>query len=535
MAMSLAWNTSLFDFDTLPTYLEALVSRDFGSSLAGKIASALMTYSHLVGIRQFELTEPTTYSVVNFEEADRVLQTWKDLADAAQDIYTRLPSDRRDALYHVLTYPAVAGYNYHKIVIGQAKNRQFSYERRNSANVVAQQLIEGFDYDMDLVDEYDGLANGKWKGIMSTPKFDMNVADWRPSSRDVMANLSFVQLRQDFDYGFGNLGIYVEQSQSAYLQGRICASINPSLPTKEGFSPVMRPMEPHGPASRFIELFHRGDNRKTIQWSIEVPYPWIKLSRTSGAVSKEESDQRVLVSIDWNSVPRGFNETVTIRISWDPEPYFDLVHLPVHKVEIPQDFVGFPETDGLIAIEAPHYQRISSDRDSPVAFTIMPRLGSRSESGSVALRPYSSAKGSTDESKLSWAEYDIYIFGESSRNKVNATVYINGALDTDPESPMEFALYVTSLGDSAVSFYRVLGNPTKPGDTPPEWNAEVANHVWTKTIGLGNLTPGKHTLRWQVNSPEVYLEKIVVATKGRLPQSHLGSPETTLISGGDSQ
>ena len=234
-ALDLAWNTSRFDFDTIPLYLKALATRDLGDKYSEQIASALMEYSHLAGLRKFEMLEPTTYSIVNFREAEQVLDQWRKLATKAQEIQQSLPSERHNACYHLLTYPATAGFNYYQTILGQGKNRQYSFERRNSANMVAGEVLEYFEEDYDLILEYDNIADGKWEGIMSTPKFDMGIANWRPSSRDVVANLSYVQLRQDFDYAFGNLGIYVEQSLSAYRQGRICGSINPSLPTEEGF------------------------------------------------------------------------------------------------------------------------------------------------------------------------------------------------------------------------------------------------------------------------------------------------------------
>lgn len=526
LAMDLAWNSSRFDLDTLPDYMQSLAARDFGAEHAEAIASAWLKYSHLIGMRRFETTEPTTYSVLNYEEADRILEAWKSLSEEAKAIEAELPENRRDALYHSLTYPAVAGYNYHAILLGQGKNRQYTFERRNSANAIAYDLLEHFEYDSDLNLEYDLLAGGKWKGIMSTPKFDMSTADWRPSSRDVMANLSFVQLNQDFDYGFGNLGMYVEQSRTPYLQGRICASINPSQPTEGGLSPVMRPMEPHGP-KRFIELFHRGDHRKTMTWSIDLPEPWIKASQTSGEISAANPQERIQISIDWDSVPDGFDETIPLRVSYGPPAHFDDVHLPVVNIRAPADFEGFPEIDGIISIEAPHYQRSSSQA---VRFQDMPRLGSRSESGSVGLRPYTAALDSEEDSKAAWLDYDIFILGNSSRSDVNATLYINGALDTHPDQPMAYSLRLLNDGDSAgADFVRVLGEPAKPGDNPPEWNTEVANHVWTKTVQLGSVSPGKHTLRWQVTSPEVYLEKIVVYTQGRVVESYLGPPETPLL------
>ncbi|RMZ48543.1 hypothetical protein CA14_009459 [Aspergillus flavus] len=466
-SMELAWNASRLDFDTIPAYLKALATRDFGEKYADQIATALMEYSHLAGLRKFEMLEPTTYSILNFREAEHVLDQWRTLADKAQEIQQSLPSERRDACYHLLSYPATAGFNYYQTIIGQGRNRQYSFERRNSANLVAGQVLEYFEEDYDLALEYDSLADGKWEGIMSTPKFDMGIADWRPSSRDVVANLSYVQLRQDFDYAFGNLGIYVEQSLSAYRQGRICGSINPSLPTEEGLAPMLPLMDPYGPESRLIELFH----------------------------------------------PTGRME---------PSPYFDLIHIPIRNHRVPSDFTGFPESGGFVSLEGPHFQRSSSHA---VSFKHIQYLGSRSRSGSIALRPYMQARESEEDAKDAWVEYDFYLF--NSTDPFNATIYVNGALDTDPDLPMKLSL---SIDGQEANFTRLLGEPEEPGDMPTGWTEAVADHVWTRDVEIAALEPGPHTLQWRVNSPEVYLEKIVLALEGYL-DSYLGPPERTLVGG----
>jgi hypothetical protein len=521
-ALDLAWNVSRFDFDRIPVYLEALAARDFGREYAEPIASGLLEYSHLVGLRKFELIEPTTYSILNFREAETVLAQWRDLAESAQRIHDSLPEDRRDALYHLLTYPAKSGYLYYQTLLGQGQNRQFAFERRNSANAVARHVLEFFEDDYDLVQTYNYLADGKWEGIMSTPKFDMGVADWRPSSRDVLANLSYVQQRQDFDYGFGNLGIYVEQSLTAYRQARICASINPSLPTEEGLSPVLPVMDPYGPEKRIVELFHRGDYRKALPWSIDNPYEWLHISKTSGTLSKHNSDERLEISVDWSALPTNYTETISLRLTWEPAPYFDLLHIPISNLRVPKDFTGFSESAGLVSIEAPGYQRSSP---GSVAFKHVPHLGTRSRSGSIALAPYTAAREDEDTAKEAWVEYDVYLFKSTSH--LNATVYINGALDTDPNLAMQYSL---SLDSQPANFTRLLGEPDEAGDTPPGWTESVADHVWTRVVQFGAVEAGKHTLRWRVNSPEVYLEKIVLAREG-LVQSYLGPPGTKVVDG----
>jgi hypothetical protein len=225
----------------------------------------------------------------------------------------------------------------------------------------------------------------------------------------------------------------------------------------------------------------------------------------------------------------GFNDTVEVSITSTPSPYpyFDLIRIPIQNQRVPTGFCGFPETTGYISIEAPHYQRSSSlntTLNQTPAFTHIPYLSSRTESGSIALRPYTAARASLNPSTSAYIEYSIFLFNATSA--LNATIYINACLDTDPNLLMKFSL---TLDDAPQNFTRVLGDPKNAGDVPPEWMSDVPNQVWTKKVSFGKVGAGEHRLRWSVNSPEVYLEKIVVDTRGGVKESYLGPPETAMV------
>lgn len=235
-------------------------------------------------------------------------------------------------------------------------------------------------------------------------------------------------------------------------------------------------------------------------------------------------EQRVNISIDWSAVTEDMDEDIGVRINYNHSPYFDLIHLPITNHRVPAGFVGFPETSGIISIEAPHFQRKSKGN---VTFEHIPYLGTRTESGSLALRPYKGARVSEDVARATWAEYDIYLFNTTS--PLTADIYVNSALDTDPTLLMQFSLTVDDGENAAGSFTRLLGDPAKPGDTPPDWTTTVEDSVWVRNVTLGDVGEGKHTLRWRTNSPEVYLEKIVLNTRNGLRSSYLGPPETRLL------
>ncbi|KEZ39011.1 hypothetical protein SAPIO_CDS10378 [Scedosporium apiospermum] len=538
-AMDLAWNVSNFSFERIPTYLKLLATRDFGADFADEIADILLEHSHLIGMRRFELVTSGTFSTLNYHEAERVLGRWKSLAERAKVVYEQLDTQTQPAFYQLVYHPVASGTIYYSVMVGVGTNYKYALERRNSANTVARQVLDDFDASYDMVEEYDAMLGGKWANMMSQAVYDaawQEPKSWAGPARDMLANLSFVQLRQDMQFSLGNLGIYAEGSTSPIEQGRWAESVDSSMPTT-GYTALLPQMDRFGPRVRYIDLFARGDYRVPIDWELEeIPVDFISISPARGTLNRDKPDERLNVTIDWSLVPDDFDDTVNIGITSTPSryPYFDLIRIPVVNTQVPADFKGFPETAGMIAIEAPHFQRSSAithkkkdEQDPTVNFSVFPHLGSRSESGSIGLRPFAEARQVDNAATSAWVEYDIYLFSDAEA--VEATVYINGCLDTDPRLRMQFSL---TLGDAPANFTRVLGDYiTNPyaGDIPPEWLDHVADQVWTKKVDLGGLEAGKHTLRWAANSPEVYLEKIVLNTRGGVKETYLGPPETRLV------
>lgn len=534
-AMDLAWNATNLDHAMIPAYLQLWAEREFRAEHSEAIASLLMEFSHLIGMRRFEMVHPGTYSVLNYHEAERVLARWRTLADRTKSLYEKILDDYKSAYYELVFYPIVSGATYYAVNIGTAFNQQHAMERRNSANTLAQQVLDDFGYDYDLVEGFDALLGGKWKHIMSQAHLDavtQQPRNWANPSRDIATNLSFVQLRQNMQFSLGNLGIYGEESTSPINQGRWAESIDQSMPTVN-YPATVPVMNPYGPSVRTVDFFMRGDYRIPLNWQLdESPVDWLSITPRSGTLSKDKNEERLNIMIDWQKVPVGFNDTVEIGVTSEPAPYpyFDLIRIPVQNQRVPLDFNGFAETAGYLSIEGPHFQHsaplpnATASASSRVAFARVPYLGTRSESGSLALRPYTASRASLSASTSAYVEYSIYLF--EPVESLNATVYINACLDTDPLLLMEFSL---TLDHAAQNFTRVLGDPKNAGDVPPEWMSDVPNQVWTKRVSLGPVEAGAHTLRWSVNSPEVYLEKLVLDTRGGVKDSYLGPPETMYV------
>ena len=68
--------------DHLDEFTRDWATREFGPEHAEEIASAMEDYTRYNGSRKPELIDPTTFSLTNYHEADRVDEEWRDACQA---------------------------------------------------------------------------------------------------------------------------------------------------------------------------------------------------------------------------------------------------------------------------------------------------------------------------------------------------------------------------------------------------------------------------------------------------------------------
>jgi hypothetical protein len=186
--LDLAYDIDLHGPDTVSDWLNQWAAREFGVQFADEAAAITHNFTFLTNRRVPEaldgmsfqgstasIPEPSlgssaqrseTYSILNYEEAEKVLAEWRDLAEAAQSLYDRLPESTQPSFFQMVLHPIKAIGVVHEIVIGAAQNRMYAEQGRNMANVKADHVMEMFDLDNQLMEDYNGLLHGKWNGIM---------------------------------------------------------------------------------------------------------------------------------------------------------------------------------------------------------------------------------------------------------------------------------------------------------------------------------------------------------------------------------
>jgi hypothetical protein len=162
----LAYDTELWGYDSVLKWLELWAGREFGSEHAQGISSVVDRYGMYAARRKYEILDPSTYSVINYNEADAVLAQWAVLGKDAQAIYDKLDPTAQAAFYQLVLQPVLGGGVVTQIHVAAGRNLIYAQQKRNSANDAAASAIELFKQDHALTQRYHNLLDGKWNHML---------------------------------------------------------------------------------------------------------------------------------------------------------------------------------------------------------------------------------------------------------------------------------------------------------------------------------------------------------------------------------
>ena len=345
--LSMAWNPAVWPKEKLSKFTRQWAEREFGPAKAEEIADLFARYTKFNGRRKPELLAPDTFSLVNYQEADRVLADWKALAGRAETISQQLPVNERDAFFEQVLYPIKACEIVNELYIAAAKNRLYAAQGRASANDYAAQAHALFHADADLSYYYNHtLAGGKWDHMMD--QTHIGYTSWQQPNRNIMPTVKEVEFLTNAE-----MGVAIEGSASAW--------------PGTADDPMLPPFDVFNQPRHYIDVFNRG--AMPFDFSVVAGAPWIQLSSTHGTVKKE---QRLWVSVDWSKAPEGSADG-SIQISG---PGTNSVTVKVNSFNPLQpqrdSFDGFVEADGVVSIEAEHFSKNVAASD--VRWEKIPRL-----------------------------------------------------------------------------------------------------------------------------------------------------------------
>ncbi len=474
--------------DDLEGYTRQWAAREFDAEHASEIADLIAGYTKLNGLRKPELLEPTTFSLTNYEEAERVEEAWKALEAKAEAVAKQLPASEQDAYFELVEHPVLASGTVARLYIAAGRNHLYAIEGRASANAQADQARALFAEDAAIEDRYNHqVAGGKWNHMMD--QTHLGYTWWQEPPVNVMPAVSEVE-----PWPEARMGVLAEGVTLPFARQRL------------SFDSLAH-------QTRFVEIFNRG--AQPFAFTASPDQPWIRLSATEGTVT---TDQRIEVALDWNRVPAGTSSgTITIQQAHGAAMQI-AVSAFAPAVPTLETLSGFAESDGYVAVEAEdttertasgdvHWDRIPDYGATRSGMTVFP------VTAPSVLTPLAAPR----------LDYRMYLF-DTGPMQVEAT--IGPTLNFVPGRGLRFAVWFDDEQPQIVDALADLSEKT--------WAKVVSDEVRRVATQLPVAGPGYHTLHFAMVDPGLVLERLVVSP-GKIRPSYLGPPESPHRVAGNSQ
>jgi Glycosyl hydrolase family 115/Gylcosyl hydrolase family 115 C-terminal domain len=495
--LTFAWDPNQWPKEKLSDFTRLWAEREFGPAHASEIADIVSKYTKYNGWRKPELLEPDTFSLVNYQEAEKAVESFRAITTKAEAIYNELPADKRDSFFELVLYPTKASATVFELYVTAGENRLYAAQRRASTNDLAQRARDLFKADGDFSGFYNhSLAGGKWNHMMD--QTHIGYTYWNQPEVNRMPDVLDIQVPVE-----PKMAIAVEGSPDAwpaqFLQPPPEFNVNrpptqPSLPQFDVFNRQRR----------WIDVFNRGNT--PFEYSATASVPWILVSDPQGRVDKE---RRLWVTIDWDKAPQGQQEG-SVKIAGPGTAPVE-VKLAAFKPQTPtsSSLEGFVEANGYVSIEAEHY---TNKVDSASArWEKIPDYGRTLSSMSIFPVTAASVTPPQDSPRL---EYKMYLF---DAGKVEVEAIIAPTLNFVPGRGLRFAV---SFDDQPPQIVDALAD-----NSLKAWEKSVEDSV-RKVVSTHTLaTPGFHTLKIWMVDPGVVLQKLIVNFGGEKP-SYFGPPES---------
>ncbi|KAG6856193.1 hypothetical protein H0H87_006733 [Tephrocybe sp. NHM501043] len=520
--INLGWNATRWTVDNVESYVASWAQREFGvsASVADTVVDIVGNLTRYNSRRKPELLNTTTYSLINYREAETVLADWDTLKAASTKIYNSLSSSYKPAFFQLVQHPVLASANVANLLVTVGLNNLRASQARLSTNDLADKAVEYFEGDFDLETQYHQLLDGKWDHMMD--QTHLGYYYWQQPMTNSMPAVNRVQAKKQALAGVmrivpeGTNGAWPGDNPYQCAQGYNCP---PPTVTLDSYSPF---------GNGYVDVGAGGPAPFTFTATSSAS--WVSISTPQGSISPSNPEQRVYLSVkDWNALAVGTN-TATITFKATSAKYSPLsvvVTFNANKpADIPGDFKGFVEGSGVISIEAAHATR--NNAVNGVAWKEIPGYG-RTVSGVTTFPRDEAHDVSFSAGTGPSLEYDFYSFNTiSNSGNVTATIYVSPSWNAGEDSrPLAFAV---QLDGGAAQTKQFFPNPA-PGGVPGGWDGNdgfVANSIISVTAPFTGISAGKHTLKISAIEPAVVIQKIVINTGGLLP-SYLGPPQSVLI------
>lgn len=185
-----AWNVNKWNEDNLNDYYTQWATKQFGATQAKEIGDVLEKYAQYASRRKPELLDAKTFSIENYNEAERVTNDWNNLFKEASKINTELPAEYKDAYFELVLHPVEAFANLQNLYTTVAWNHYYAQQNNSLANKYADEAKQLYKNDSIISAAYNHIHNGKWNHMMD--QTHIGYTYWQQPFRQKMPDIKYV-------------------------------------------------------------------------------------------------------------------------------------------------------------------------------------------------------------------------------------------------------------------------------------------------------------------------------------------------------
>ena len=477
-----AWDPARWPAERLPEYPRLWAEQQFGPAHAAEIAAILSGYERLSALRKPELLTPTTFSLSDYREAERITAQHARLVAAADRVAAALPAESRDAFEQLVRWPVRALANVTELYVTVGRNRRYASQGRAATNDLAARARALFARDAALTRFYnDTLAGGKWRHFAD--QTHIGYTYWQEPRQNTMPEIREITLP-----AAAEMGVAVEGADAWW-------------PADTGEA-TLPEFDPYRAPGFVVEVFNRGQEAFAFEATTDAP--WLVVTPARGTVATE---QRLEVGVDWRRAPVGARQA-HLTITGAGTRVVVRADLRNPASPRPDEVRGFVEGGGYVSMEAEHFARAV---DAPgIHWVVIPGLG-RTLSG---VTPFPvTAPRQTPGGASPHLEYRVHL---SDTGEVAVRAYVSPTLDFLATG----LRYAVSFDDEPPQVVDLAADTTLRA-----WERAVSDNVITAATRHRLALPGEHVLRFWMADPGVVLQKLVIE-RGAVRPSYLGPPES---------
>jgi len=407
-------------------------------------------------------------------------------------------------------YPTKASAGVAEIYLSVGKNQLYAKQGRVSANDYAQRARDLFNLDKELSNYYNGsMSNGKWKNMMSD--IHIGYTRWQMPGENKLPEVKEVTPLAE-----SSMGVAIEGSEAAWPGDQE----KPQLPIFD----ILKKQ------SYYIDVFNRGTG--SFEFEANADKPWIKISMNKGKVEK---DVRLMVDVDWKTLPEGKSEGIVEIKKGNEIVSVSVSALKVALPKVKEPYFG--NFTGEFTIPADKFNANTPGKNAK--WIVLPDLGK----AEACMGIYPVTATSTTVADGPKLEYKVLL---PTTGKTTVCLGILPTQDVYPQRGLRIAVALDGqepqMLDARKGFWdefreytpEILVRSTVLKSYPPI-NKNIAligvgqfrrneifdNMRWLD-FELDVKEPGIHTLKIIMIDPEIVVEKIVVNPDNNYP-SYFGA------------